>query len=102
MPTGFAIEVPPGFEMQVRPRSGLAAKHGITLPNSPATIDSDYRGEVRVIVQNLGPRAVRHRARHAHRADRARGASRAWSGWSPSELTATSREGGGFGHTGVK
>lgn len=52
--TGLTIEVPPGFEMQVRPRSGLAAKHGITLPNSPATIDSDYRGEVRVIMQNLG------------------------------------------------
>jgi len=54
VPTGLTIEVPPGFEMQVRPRSGLAAKHGITLPNSPATIDSDYRGEVRVIMQNLG------------------------------------------------
>ena len=54
VPTGFAVEVPAGFEMQVRPRSGLAARHGITLPNSPATIDSDYRGEVRVIVQNLG------------------------------------------------
>ena len=53
--TGFAIAVPGGFECQVRPRSGLALKHGITLANSPATIDSDYRGELRIILVNLGP-----------------------------------------------
>lgn len=101
VPTGFAIEVPPGFEMQVRPRSGLAAKHGITLPNSPATIDSDYRGEVRVIVQNLGPepfvieRGMRIAQMVLQRVPRVE--------WVESdELTATSREGGGFGHTGVK
>jgi dUTP pyrophosphatase len=52
--TGIAIEVPPGYEAQVRPRSGLALKHAITLPNSPATIDPGYRGEVRVIMLNLG------------------------------------------------
>ena len=52
--TGFAIAVPEGFECQVRPRSGLALKHGITLPNTPATIDSDYRGELQVILVNLG------------------------------------------------
>ena len=52
--TGFAIAVPGGFECQVRPRSGLALKHGITLPNSPATIDSDYRGELQIILVNLG------------------------------------------------
>jgi len=101
VPTGFAIEVPEGFEMQVRPRSGLAAKHGITLPNSPATIDSDYRGEVRVIVQNLGPepftieRGMRIAQMVLQRVPRVE--------WvEADELTATSRESGGFGHTGVK
>jgi dUTP pyrophosphatase len=52
--TGLAIELPPGFEAQIRPRSGLALKHGITLPNSPATIDPGYRGELRVILHNFG------------------------------------------------
>ncbi len=52
--TGFAIALPPGFEVQVRPRSGLALKHGITCLNSPGTVDSDYRGEVKVILANLG------------------------------------------------
>lgn len=55
--TGLTIEVPPGFEAQLRPRSGLALKHAITLPNSPATIDPGYRGEVRVILLNLGKQA---------------------------------------------
>ncbi len=54
VPTGLAIELPPGYEAQIRPRSGLALKYSITLPNSPATIDPGYRGEIRVIVQNLG------------------------------------------------
>lgn len=53
VPTGFAIEIPPGYEGQVRPRSGLAAKHGITVANAPGTIDSDFRGEVQVILVNL-------------------------------------------------
>lgn len=52
--TGLAIELPPGVEGQVRPRSGLAFRHGITMPNAPGTIDSDYRGELRVILQNSG------------------------------------------------
>jgi dUTP pyrophosphatase len=52
--TGLAIELPSGYEAQIRPRSGLALKHSITLPNSPATIDPGYRGEIRVILQNLG------------------------------------------------
>jgi dUTP pyrophosphatase len=52
--TGFAIAIPQGFEVQVRPRSGLALKHGVTCLNTPGTIDSDYRGEVRVILANLG------------------------------------------------
>ena len=54
VPTGIAIELPPGYEAQIRPRSGLALKHAITLPNSPATIDPGYRGEIRVILLNLG------------------------------------------------
>jgi len=53
VPTGLAIELPPGFEAQIRPRSGLALKHSIILPNSPATIDPGYRGEIRVILLNL-------------------------------------------------
>ena len=54
VPTGFAVAVPPGYELQLRPRSGLALKHGVTLPNAPATIDSDYRGELQVILSNHG------------------------------------------------
>ncbi len=56
--TGLEMELPTGVECQVRPRSGLALRHGITLPNSPGTIDPDYRGELKVILQNLGPRPV--------------------------------------------
>jgi deoxyuridine 5'-triphosphate nucleotidohydrolase len=54
VPTGLSIALPTGYELQVRPRSGLALKHGIVLPNSPGTIDEDYRGEIKVIVMNLG------------------------------------------------
>ena len=54
IPTGIRIAIPVGYEAQIRPRSGLALKHGITLPNSPGTIDADYRGEIQVIMQNLG------------------------------------------------
>ena len=54
MPTGFALELPEGYEAQLRPRSGLALKHGLTLLNSPGTIDADYRGEVMVLLINLG------------------------------------------------
>jgi dUTP diphosphatase len=54
IPTGIALAIPPGFEGQVRPRSGLAARHGITVLNSPGTIDADYRGEIHVIIVNLG------------------------------------------------
>jgi len=54
VPTGLAIELPPGYEAQIRPRSGLALKHAITLPNAPATIDPGYRGEIKVILLNLG------------------------------------------------
>jgi dUTP pyrophosphatase len=54
IPTGFAIALPPGYELQIRPRSGLALKHGIVLPNSPGTIDEDYRGEIQIIILNAG------------------------------------------------
>jgi len=54
VPTGIAVALPPGYELQVRPRSGLALKHGIVLPNSPGTVDEDYRGELLVIVMNAG------------------------------------------------
>ena len=57
--TGFAIAVPEGWECQLRPRSGLALRHGVTLPNTPATIDSDYRGELKVALVNLGPEPYR-------------------------------------------
>ena len=58
IPTGLSVEIPPGFEMQIRPRSGLALKHGISLPNTPGTIDSDYRGPLGVILINLGQEPV--------------------------------------------
>lgn len=57
--TGLVMELPEGWECQVRPRSGLAARHGLTLPNSPGTVDPDYRGELRVLLQNLGAEPVR-------------------------------------------
>ena len=101
VPTGLVLEVPEGYEMQVRPRSGLAARHGLTLPNSPATIDSDYRGEVRVILQNLGdrPYVVERGARIAQfvlqRVPRV-----AWE--EAGELSGTTRGAGGFGHTGLR
>ncbi|SDW55469.1 dUTP diphosphatase [Roseicitreum antarcticum] len=62
VPTGLCVEIPPGFEMQIRPRSGLALKHGITLPNTPGTIDSDYRGPLGVALVNLGtaPYTIAH------------------------------------------
>ena len=62
VPTGLAVEIPTGFEMQIRPRSGLALKHGLSLPNTPGTIDSDYRGPLGIILINLGnePVDIRH------------------------------------------
>lgn len=65
VPTGLCIAVPHGYEVQLRPRSGLALKHGVTLPNTPATVDSDYRGELRVILINLGEEPF-----EIHRGDR--------------------------------
>ena len=67
VPTGLALAIPVGYEGQVRPRSGLALRHGITIPNSPGTIDADYRGELKVILHNLGaePFEIRHGERIA-------------------------------------
>ena len=101
VPTGIAIELPEGYEAQVRPRSGLALRHGVTLLNSPGTIDADYRGEVGVILVNLGdaPFKVRRGDRIAQmviaRVCRAEPAE-------ADELNETKRSGGGFGHTGHK
>jgi dUTP pyrophosphatase len=100
IPTGLAIEVPPGFEVQIRPRSGLAARHGVTLANSPATIDSDYRGEIVVALIHHGrePLEVERGMRIAQlvlaRVPRV--------AWEPvAELTPSMRGAGGFGHTGT-
>ena len=69
IPTGIAIALPMGFEAQIRPRSGLALKQGLTMVNSPGTIDADYRGEIQVIAINLGGEADRYRTRPADRPD---------------------------------
>lgn len=99
VPTGIAIAIPPGYEGQVRPRSGLALRNGITCLNSPGTIDSDYRGEVCVILANLGQESV----------ELARGERIAQLVVAPvsraelvqvNELPDTARGAGGFGHTG--
>ncbi len=97
--TGFAIAIPPGFEVQVRPRSGLALKHGVTCLNTPGTIDEDYRGEVKVILANLGsePFEVRRGERIAQLVPapvlKVRFEEVA-------ELDVTARGAGGFGSTG--
>jgi dUTP pyrophosphatase len=99
VPTGFAIAIPEGYEVQVRPRSGLALKHGVTCLNTPGTIDSDYRGEVKVILANLGsePFDVRRGERIAQLvpAPVLKAAFR-----EVAELGVTSRGTGGFGSTG--
>ena len=101
VPTGFRIALPPGFEAQVRPRSGLALKHGIALVNSPGTIDADYRGEIKVILINLGeePFAICRGDRIAQMVI----APVARAEWRISaSLGETPRGTGGFGHTGAK
>ena len=99
VPTGISIALPDGYEAQIRPRSGLAVKHGITLLNSPGTIDADYRGEIMVIIINLGdaPFTVQRGDRIAqmviHEVSKVE--------WRESSiLEDTQRGGGGFGHTG--
>ena len=100
VPTGFAIEVPEGFEMQVRPRSGLGMKHGVTLPNSPATIDADYRGEVIVGLVNHGRQPFRiERGMRIAQMVLARVPRVEWT--EVEELSETGRGASGFGHTGL-
>ncbi len=100
IPTGIAIELPEGYEAQIRPRSGLAIKHGITLLNTPGTIDSDYRGEIRVIMTNLGSAefVITDGMRIAQMVF-----SRTLRGnfIIVDELGETDRNEGGFGHSGV-
>ncbi|HEU0223192.1 MAG TPA: dUTP diphosphatase [Paracoccaceae bacterium] len=101
VPTGFRFAIPPGYEIQVRPRSGLALRHGITLPNAPGTIDADYRGEVAVILANLG--AEPFRIAHGDRIAQAVVAPVARCAWAEmAELEQTERGDGGFGSTGWK
>lgn len=96
--TGLAIDLPEGFEAQVRPRSGLALKHGITLPNSPGTIDSDYRGPLGVIVMNAG--AEPYRIAHGDRIAQLVIAPVVQARFEAGDLTETARGTGGFGSTG--
>ncbi|MBL8229892.1 MAG: dUTP diphosphatase [Bryobacterales bacterium] len=98
VPTGLSIELPPGYEAQIRPRSGLALKHLLTMPNAPATIDPGYRGEIQVILLNLGkdPYEVHAGDRIAQmviaRYERIE--------WEEAELNSSLRGGGGFGSSG--
>ena len=99
IPTGIFIEIPGGYEVQIRPRSGLAIKHGITCLNTPGTIDADYRGEIKVILINLSQeeQVIQHGDRIAQlvvqQVEQAV--------WKPvEELESTERNAGGFGHTG--
>ena len=99
VPTGLAMEIPRGFEVQIRPRSGLALKHGISIPNSPGTIDEDYRGPVGVILINLGqePFTIGHGDRIAQMVV-APVVQATFE--TATELSATKRGAGGFGSTG--
>lgn len=97
--SGLVMELPEGVECQVRPRSGLALKHGITLPNSPGTIDPDYRGELRIIMQNLGAEPVTIR-RGERVAQLVFARFEAVEVVEVEELSATERGAGGFGSTG--
>jgi dUTP pyrophosphatase len=98
IPTGIAIALPPDFEAQIRPRSGLALKHGITMVNSPGTIDADYRGEIQIIAINLGnePVAIERGQRIAQMVVQ-RVARAEWQ--EVEELPSSERQDGGFGHT---
>jgi dUTP pyrophosphatase len=101
VPTGLFIELPEGYEAQVRPRSGLAAKHGISIVNTPGTIDPDYRGEIKVILVNLSdvPFTLEPGERIAQMVI-ARFEHISWN--EVETLSETERGSGGFGHTGVK
>jgi dUTP pyrophosphatase len=99
VPTNISVEIPEGYEIQVRPRSGLAAKHGIGILNSPGTIDSDYRGEIKIIIINLGKEdfVIQPAERIAQLV-----VSKVYTAKfiETKELNNTSRGDGGFGHTG--
>jgi len=98
VPTGLTVELPPGYEAQVRPRSGLALKHAITIPNGPGTIDPSYRGEIRVILLNLGrePYTVHAGDRIAQMIVARYEAVE----WEETELSESNRGVGGFGSSG--
>ncbi len=101
VPTGLYVEIPEGYEMQIRPRSGLAAKRGVTVLNSPGTIDSDYRGEICVILYNSSQEDfVIERGERIAQAVVASYQRIEWS--SVEELSSSDRGEGGFGSTGVK
>lgn len=99
IPTGLFIELPAGYEAQIRPRSGLAVKHGISVLNSPGTIDADYRGEIRVVLVNLSNDAFQ--INHGERICQMIVAAHATVEWElVQELEESDRGAGGFGHTG--
>jgi len=99
VPTGLFVEIPAGYEAQIRPRSGLAAKHGISIVNAPGTIDADYRGEIKVIMVNLS--SVPYTIHSGDRIAQMVIAKVEHIGWAEvDELQQTSRGAGGFGHTG--
>jgi len=98
VPTGIAVELRPGLEAQLRPRSGLALKHAITMPNSPATIDPGYRGEIRVILMNLG--TVPYQIHRGDRIAQMIVASYVPVEWLEEELAESRRGEGGFGSSG--
>jgi dUTP pyrophosphatase len=98
VPTGLAIELPPGYEAQVRPRSGLALKHAITIPNAPATIDPGYRGEIRVILLNAG--RDEYQIQPGDRIAQMVIARYEQIAWDESELSDSVRGTGGFGSSG--
>jgi dUTP pyrophosphatase len=98
VPTGIAIELPAGYEAQVRPRSGLALKHAITIPNSPATIDPGYRGEIRVILLNVG--ASDYKIEKGDRIAQLVIARYEPVEWEEGELNESTRGAGGFGSSG--
>ncbi len=100
IPTGLFIELTPGYEAQVRPRSGMAYKHGITVLNSPGTIDADYRGEVKVLLVNLSNEAFS--IKHGDRIAQMVLASHARVEWEETDLLSeTGRGAGGYGSTGI-
>lgn len=99
VPTGLFIELPTGFEAQIRPRSGLAFKYGVTVLNSPGTIDADYRGEIKILLVNLSDKAFE--IKNSERIAQMIVAKHERVEWElTEELTQTQRGEGGFGHTG--